>query len=192
VVAAIDQTLPQGDQLERAHVALEPQQESVVGLARVVDAVLVGDQRAAQGPQLQELLEVYRRACQAAHLQAEYQADVAQADLGQQALEAATLAGVLAAEALVVVDDQDAVGGPAVRGCPLDQLVLAGPGLDVLEDLLQTRLANINDNEKGKMVIGDFRGTRAAAGLHRSLAEALARVGSGCVSAAHEGAPGGR
>ena len=57
-------------------------------VGRVVEPVLVGQQHAEHRTQLDELMPVPARAGQPAHLQAEDQPDVVEADLGQQSLEA--------------------------------------------------------------------------------------------------------
>ncbi len=61
-------------------------------------------------------MPVLAGAGQAAHLQAEDEADVIQSDLGQKSLEAEAALGGLAAEAEVVVDDGNVLGWPAQSG----------------------------------------------------------------------------
>lgn len=61
-----------------------------------------------------------------------------QRDLGQGALEAEAALGRGAAEALVLIDDDDALGRPAQRDGPLDQPVLTISGFLVFKDLLRS------------------------------------------------------
>ena len=132
-------------QLRFAHGALEPQQQPVVVIGRVVQPVLVGQQGPEDGAQLQELMPVLVGAGQAAHLQAEDNADVVQADLGEQVLEAEPALGRLPAPPLVLVDDLDTVLGPAQRGGPVHQAVLPVRRLAVVEHLLGRRLPDVDD-----------------------------------------------
>ena len=132
-------------QLRLAHRALEPQQQPVVVIGRVVEPVLVGQQGPEDGAQLQELVPVLVGARQAAHLQAEDDADVVQADLGEQVLEAEPALGRLPAPPLVFVHDLDAALGPAQGGRPVDQAVLPARRLAVVEHLLGRRLPDVDD-----------------------------------------------
>ena len=95
-------------QLGLAHRPLQAQQQPVVVIARVVEAVQVGQQCVEQGTVLQQVMPVAARAGQAAHLDAQVDADVVEADLGQEPLEAGPVLGGPSALALVVVDGQDA------------------------------------------------------------------------------------
>ena len=82
---------------------------------------------------------------QAAHLQAEDDADVVQADLGEQVLEAEPALGRLPAAPLVLVHDFHAALGPAQGGGPMHQAVLPVRRLAVLEHLLGRRLPDVDD-----------------------------------------------
>jgi hypothetical protein len=104
---------PQDVQLGFAHGALESQQQAIVVIGRVVDAILVGQQRAEDAAQLQELVPVLVRACQPAHLQAEDDTDMVQADLREQVLKAEAAFRRLAAAPLVFIDDFHPVLRPA-------------------------------------------------------------------------------
>jgi hypothetical protein len=75
-------------ELGLAHRPLQPQQQPVVVVHRVVDAVGVGQQRARQRAQLQQLLPVSARAGQPRHLDAQHQPHMPHGDLGDQPLEA--------------------------------------------------------------------------------------------------------
>ena len=85
---AADQAAADRMQLQFRDLALQAEHEPVVGVGRVVDAVLVGQQGAEEAADLQELVPVLAGPREAAHLQAQDQPDVVHADLGQQALEA--------------------------------------------------------------------------------------------------------
>ena len=136
------QTRPQHMQFGLAHRALESEQQSVIEVRRVVDAILVADQRGGQRADLQQPMPVHRVASQARDLQAEHDAGMPHADLGHQVLEAlAVRRGARLAE--VAVDHDDAFLGPAQRHRALAQAVLALGALGVLEHLPQRRLTHV-------------------------------------------------
>ena len=69
-------------QLGLAHLAFHPQQQPVVELAGIVEAVFVADQRARHGAQLEQLVPVCGVAGQARAFQPEYDPGPTQRDLG--------------------------------------------------------------------------------------------------------------
>src|SRR4051794_14848626 len=92
-------------------------------------------------------MPVLARAGQPAHLQAEDQPDVVEADLGEQSLEAQSSFGRGPALALIVVDDEDSVRRPTELDGPIDEPVLAVGGFLVLGDLLGGGLADVDDGQ---------------------------------------------
>jgi hypothetical protein len=52
-----------------AHGALQPEQEAIIELSRIIDAILIQDQRIGQGAQLDEPMPVGRVARQPGNLQ---------------------------------------------------------------------------------------------------------------------------
>lgn len=111
----------------------------------IVQAVGVGQQGPEDGAQFEELMPVLVGARQATHLQAEDDADVVEADLGEQVLEAGPALGRLPAAPLVLVHDFHTVARPAQRGGAIRQAVLPVRRLAVIEHLLGRRLADVND-----------------------------------------------
>src|SRR5277367_2780425 len=67
---------------------LEPEQEPVVVDGRIVDAVEVTQQRPEERAGIDQLIPIAAAACQARHLEADDDADMTQADFGNQVLEA--------------------------------------------------------------------------------------------------------
>src|SRR5262245_5417712 len=99
-------------------------------------------------------------AAQPAHLQAEDDAGVVHAHLGDHALEAvAFLGGLLAGLTLVVVDDQDALSGPAQGRGGVGQGILALSGFAMMADLVGAGLPDIDQGEPLAMMGADLRGT---------------------------------
>ncbi len=74
-----------------------------------------------------------------------------EADFGEQALEAGPALGRGPALALVLVDDENAVGRPTEFDGPVGEGVLAVGGLPVLGDLLGGGLADVDDGQSVEM-----------------------------------------
>ena len=138
-------------QLGLGHDPREPEQEPIVVIGRVVEPIRVGEQGSEDGTQFDELMPVLARAGQPAHLQAEDEPDVVETDLGQQPLKAQSPLGRGPALALIVVDDEDAVGRPTEFDGPMDERVLAVGGFPVLGDLLGRGLADVDDGHPVEM-----------------------------------------
>jgi hypothetical protein len=137
--------------------SFQSEEEPVVGILRVVDAVLVREDRPEYGTHLQQIVPILVVAGNPAHLDAEDQADVIQGNLGQEALEAAPAVGRPAALSLVVVDDQDAIPRPPQGGGVIGEGVLPLPRLAVVEHLLGVGLAHVDDRESVEVGIEDLR-----------------------------------
>ena len=99
-----------------AHGAQDSQEQAVVVLSGIIDAVLVDDQGVGQGTDLDESIPVAARTGQAGGFQAEDGAGAAEADLGHQVLEAIATEGGGPGVSLVLVDDLDAFLGPSQAG----------------------------------------------------------------------------
>ena len=140
-------------QLGFAHGALEAEQQPVVEVAGIVDAVLVEDQRVAQRGDLQQAVPVGRVARQPRHLEPEHDSGAAHADLRDQALEpVAVPVGARLAE--IGVDHHHALGRPAECHRPFAQGVLAARALRVLVDLAHRGLAHVEIGVAAQMVGG--------------------------------------
>ena len=131
---------------------------------RVVDAVLVGEERPEDGAHLQEVVPILVVAGEAAHLDAEDQADMVHGHLGQQPLESAPPVGRPAAQPLILVDDQDAIPGPAQGGRVVGEGILPLPRFAMVEHLLGVGLADVDDGEAVEVEVEDL-GRSQDAGL---------------------------
>jgi hypothetical protein len=149
------------------HLAFHAEQEPVVEAAGVIEAVLVADQRAGHPAQLQELVPVSGVAGQPGAFQAQHDPGPAEGHLGGQLLEAFPVGSTGAGLALVDVDHGDLVAGPAERDRLAAQVVLADRGLGVVDDLLEARLADIEQGRSGQVGGGHFR--RSGIGEHGAL-----------------------
>lgn len=153
---AAAQTGSQHVQLRLTHRALETQQQAVVEVGRVVDTVLVEDERVGQGADLQQPVPVGRIASQPRHLQTEHDASVAEPDLGDQLLEALAIPRRGARQSQVGVDDDDALLRPAQSQGALAQGILALGTLAVFEDLSHRRLSHIQVGIAPQVTRGDL------------------------------------
>ena len=150
------QSISHSNKLEFADCPLQAQQEPVVGVLRVVDAVLIREDRPEDGAHLQEIVPIPVVAGDTAHLDAEDQADVLHGHLGQEALKSAPTVGPTTAQALIVVDDQDAIPRPAQGDRMVGEGILPLPRLAMIEDLLWLGLADVDDGEAIEMKIEDL------------------------------------
>jgi hypothetical protein len=149
--------------LRFGHRALEPEQEPVVEIGRVIEPVLVADQRAGQRADLEQPVPVGVVARQAGDLEAEHDPGLAEPDVGDQPLEPLTAAGACAGLALVGVDHDDLLGRPAELHGSLAERVLALGRLAVVLDLAQGRLAHIEIRGARQMLGGDLLRERRGA-----------------------------
>jgi hypothetical protein len=127
------------------------QQEPVIEVPRVVEAVFVADQGAGQAAQSGELVPVGGVAGQPGAFQAEHDPGPAQRHLGDQVLESFPVGGRGAGVALVDVDHGDLVCRPAEADRLAAQVVLADRGLGVVDDLLEAGLADVQKRRSGQM-----------------------------------------
>ena len=163
-------------QLRLAHRALESEQQSVVEVGRVIEAVLVEDQRVGERADLQQSMPVGVVARQPRDLQAEHDPGLAQADVGDEPLEPFAVGGARAGLALVGVDHDDLLDRPAERDRALTQRVLALRALGVGLHLAQRGLAHVQIRGPREMLGGDLRAiavTLTAAHLPATHASAM-------------------
>jgi len=148
-------------QLGLTHRALETQQEAIVKVTGVVDAILVEDERLGEGADFQEPVPVRRIARQARHLQPHHEPHAAEADLGDEALKALALDRRGARQPEVLVDHDDLIGGPAEGLGPPLEVILTSRTLAVIVDLLQRGLPHVEVGLPAQMV-----GRHLACGRH--------------------------
>ncbi len=149
---AAQEPLPEPVQLRLAHRPLEPQQQAIIVLARVVDAVFIDHQGLGEGADLQEPIPVAAGAGQAGGFQGEDRPGPAQAHLGHEELEAIPRGGGGARAALILIEQLHPLLRPAQRHRPAHQIILAGGAGGVGAHLRQGRLAHINEGQPLPMV----------------------------------------
>jgi hypothetical protein len=130
----------------------------------------------------------------AAHLDSEKQADMVHGNFSQDALKSGAPIGRLTSAPLVLVDEQDPVFRPPEGDCELNQSVLPLARLDVVEDLLGIRLANVDDGQPVEVPIIERRWAQPQASRDprgdSPFAERRDRAPSEYLSCAHGLPPG--
>jgi hypothetical protein len=149
---------PQEVQLGLTHDALQAQQQPVVEVGRVVQAIIVAQQRMEDAAQADQRCPVRVGACQATGLQAQDDADVIEPEFGEDVLEADAANSCLAAASLVAIDEFDPIAGPAQRHGQIGQGILSHGRFFVLGDLLGTGLTDIDDGFTVQMAVADLGG----------------------------------
>ena len=139
------QAQTQPGQLDLAHRALEPQQQPVVSVARRVDRLLIEQDHVGQPAQVQQPVPIRRGACEPRDLEREDGADTTVGDFLREMREAAAWRGARRAVPQVLVDDLNALGGPAqLTGASL-QIVLARGRLGMVAHLARIGLPQVDD-----------------------------------------------
>ena len=136
-----------------AHRALHAKQQPIVGMARIVDSVLVDDERADQSTELDQRMPVAAIAGKTRRLDREHGADTAVADRCEQPLEAGTRDAATGA-AEVVVDDIDVA--PAKLLGAIDEALLPPSALMIMRELVCCRLPDVNAGASGEMLSRDL------------------------------------
>ena len=130
-------------QLRFAHRAFHPQEQPVVEVVRIVQAVFVENQRLAQGADLQQAMPVGAVARQARDFQPQDDPRPAQTHLRDEFLKPFPVGGVRPRLTQVAVDHVDALHRPAQRHGPLAQGILAFRAFRILKDLPHGRLPHV-------------------------------------------------
>ena len=131
-------------ELSLADGALQPQQQPVVMLGRVIDAVQVTQQRSGQRAQLQQLMPLPARPGQPGHLDAQHDAHMIQPHLRHQPREPRTRISPRSRMPQVLVDHQHPRRRPPQRDRALGQPVLQPRGLGMVLHLSRGGLADID------------------------------------------------
>ena len=107
------QTCAQYVKFGLAHGALQTQQESIVEMPRMVDAIRIADQRIADAGKIDETMPVSVIACEARHFKTEHDADMAERHLSGDTSKPRADSGAGTRKAKILVDDSDPIIGPA-------------------------------------------------------------------------------
>src|SRR5580704_5502108 len=167
--------LPKERQLQLAHGAFHAEQSAIIGMPRIIDAVLVYDDGPDKSTELNQRVPVAAVASQPRRFDRKYGTDAASADRGQQTLEARPIDPTTRA-AKIIVDDLDR--SPAELPGMISEPVLTAAALRIVQELIGRRLADVDKGAATQMVsrdLGHRRPPRPPA-LPRSRAVGLLRV----------------
>jgi hypothetical protein len=137
-------------------VPFQAEQQPVVEIGQVVDAVAVDQQSVGQAGQFQQPGQVGRGTGQPGDLQPEDRADLAETDLRYQSAESVAALDGAARDTQIGVDDLDTLAVPAQRHGMVDQAVLAGGGFGVLADLRQAGLPDVDHRRSLQVAAADL------------------------------------
>ena len=100
-------------QLGLAHRSFEAEQQTVVEQRRMIDAVGVPDQRVGETGEIDEAVPIGVVAGEPRHLETEHEPDAGECDLSGEARKSGACDRAGAGKAEVLVDDENAILGPA-------------------------------------------------------------------------------
>src|SRR5207253_874129 len=129
------------------HGALQPQHQTVVEVAGVIEAVIIGEQRVGDPAQVQQTVPISVVACESGQFQAKDDADVTECHLGREVAETRADGDAVGRGALVFIDDDYLVALPTELERACDELVLASSRLGVTLDLARAGLPHIDDGQ---------------------------------------------
>jgi hypothetical protein len=138
------------------HRAFEPEHESVIEEAWVIDPIGVADERVGDAAQIEQSIPIGIVARESRDFQAQHESHVAQRDLRRQVGEAGTVREPRSGYAEVLIDDGDVVACPAQVHGTIDKLVLPVGGLAVVLDLRGRRLPDVHERRASHVVRGDL------------------------------------
>ena len=154
------QALLEHVQLRLAHGSFEAEEQAVVVLGGIVDAVEVRDQGRKKRADLQELMPVLRRARKTGHLHAQDEPHVVEADLRNQPRESLPAFGAASGFTQILIDDEDAPLWPAHGDGAAHQAILEVGRLAMVHHLLDGRLAHVHHRQPLQVPICDLLGAR--------------------------------
>ena len=153
LLQGLKRALAQYRQLHLAHGSLHAEQQPVIGMARIVDAVLVEDECADKTTELQQRVPVAAIASKSRRLDRDHGTNASFAYGCQQLLEAGPR-DAAAGAAKVVINDSDIA--PAELSRPIGKSILAALALQVVGDLIGGRLTNVDDGLTAEVLMRDL------------------------------------
>jgi hypothetical protein len=148
---AAEQAAAQPVEFRLAHGTHDAEQQTVLILAGIVDAVFINHQRVSDSTDLQKAIPVTAGARQPGGLQTEDGPSAPEADFDEQRLEAVPVHGRSAGASLVLVDNRHRVGTPAEVEGALFQVVLPGGAGRVVQHLREAGLADVDEGAAVKV-----------------------------------------
>jgi hypothetical protein len=153
-------------QLDAPHEAFDGQEQAIIEIMRMVQAILVGQQGVKTAADLDQATTGLIFTGQAIDLKAEDQADMPQGDFRQKHGEIVSADGAGAGAALIAIEYADALAGPAPGQRTLLEMGLDLSRFAVTLHLLRMRLAHINDGPPFEVMSLDFCGSAYGEGVN--------------------------
>lgn len=153
LLQCLKRALAQHRELHLGYGPFHTEQQAIIGMTRIVDAILVDDQRSHQAAELKQRVPVTAIAGEPRGLDRNHRADPTFADRREQLLEPGPRDA--AAGAAEIIIDHRNVGLAELAG-PIDQPILAPLALQVVDDLIRRRLANVNDGLTSEVLRRDL------------------------------------
>src|ERR1700716_1864487 len=135
---------------------LHAEHEAVVEVGWIVTSILVDDERAGDGAQLEQAMPVLVRSRQARGFQGEDRSDLAHGHIADQRLEVFAIGRLRAGLTEVAIEDSDPLRAPTESLRFAHQIVLALGALLVEADLPHRRLTNVDASFPRQMSIGNL------------------------------------
>src|SRR2546425_219935 len=142
---------PQHVQFGLAHCAFEPQQEAIIEHGRMINAVGIADQRVGKSGQINQAIPFGVIARESRDFETEHQTDARERDVGGEAGKTRTRHRARTGETKILVDNDDAVIGPAEVAGFADKRILPLCRFAVVLDLCGAGLAQVDDRRSREM-----------------------------------------
>jgi len=135
-----------------AHCSLQPEQQPIIEVSRIVEAILVEDQRIGQCADLDQAMPVAAVSSESRYLKTHHDASLPETYFGNETLEAFAVGCRSTRSSKVRVDHVDLLHWPAKRDSAMKQVILSPRALSVLEDLAQRRLPHVKKRVPAQML----------------------------------------
>jgi hypothetical protein len=145
VEGALMEALFEGMEFGLTHGALQAQQQAIVIVAGVVNAIEVADEGFEECTDFEELMPVLGRSSEPGDIETENQSDMIQAHFGHELLEPESALDGRGGLAEVFINHENAIARPAQGKGAIDKAVLQAGRFLVLDHLLHGGLADIDD-----------------------------------------------
>ena len=117
--------------------SIQTQQQAIVEVRRIVQPILIEDERVGERAQLKQPMPIGGVARQTRYFKTEHDTDATQTDFGHQTLKAFPISRSGAGLSEVAVDHDNPIKRPAQGDSALPERILPVSALGVLEDLAQ-------------------------------------------------------
>lgn len=122
----------------------------------MIDAVGISDQRVGEAGKIDEAMPIGVIARKPRHLETEHKTNAGECNLGGEARKSGTRDGARAGKAEILIDDENAILGPAEFAGLSGERILALRRFAIVLDLRRARLTKIDDRLTREMHCRDL------------------------------------